>query len=187
MDYRPMGYSLPNPNPENVVSSSGKIFIFTWEINQTIFTVFSRVILTPLLSIRKINHLESLKDISLVHQQDFPGGSEGKASVYNAGDLDSIPGSGRSPGEGNGYPLQYSCLEKSMDREPRGVQSIGSQRAIHDWVTNTFTYFHILSWGQFPEGWCLRAVCLLAWRSSLGLETTNATYFVCVCVCSLSI
>jgi len=42
----------------------------------------------------------------------FPGGSEGKASAYNAGDPGSIPpGSGRSPGEGNGNPLQYSCLE----------------------------------------------------------------------------
>ena len=47
---------------------------------------------------------------------DFPGGSDGKASVYNAGDLGSIPGSGRSPGEGNGNPLQYYCLENSMDR-----------------------------------------------------------------------
>ena len=46
----------------------------------------------------------------------FPGGSDGKESAYNAGDLDLIPGSGRSPGEGNGYPLQYSCLENSMDR-----------------------------------------------------------------------
>ena len=46
---------------------------------------------------------------------DFPGGSDGKASAYNAGDLGSIPGSGRSPGEGNGKPLQYSCLEYPMD------------------------------------------------------------------------
>ena len=46
---------------------------------------------------------------------DFPGGSDGKASVYNAGDPGSIPGSGRSPGEGNGNPLQYSCLEYPMD------------------------------------------------------------------------
>ena len=43
--------------------------------------------------------------------QGFPGGSNGKESVYTAGDLGSIPGSERSPGEGNGYPLQYSCLE----------------------------------------------------------------------------
>ena len=47
----------------------------------------------------------------------FPGGSEGKASAYSAGDLGSIPGSGRSPGEGNGNPLQYSCLENPMDGE----------------------------------------------------------------------
>ena len=46
----------------------------------------------------------------------FPGGSEGTASAYNAGDLGSIPGSGRSPGEGNGSPLQYSGLENAMDR-----------------------------------------------------------------------
>ena len=46
----------------------------------------------------------------------FPGGSDGKASAHNAGDLGSIPGSGRYPGEGNGNPLQYSCLENSMDR-----------------------------------------------------------------------
>ena len=46
---------------------------------------------------------------------DFPGGSDGKASVYNAGDLGSIPGSGRFPGEGNGNPLQYSCLENPTD------------------------------------------------------------------------
>ena len=47
----------------------------------------------------------------------FPGGSEVKASASNAGDLDLIPGSGRSPGEGNGNPLQYSCLENPMDGE----------------------------------------------------------------------
>ena len=49
-------------------------------------------------------------------KEDFPGDSDGKESAYNAGDLRLIPGSGRSPGEGNGYPLQYSCLENSMDR-----------------------------------------------------------------------
>ena len=45
----------------------------------------------------------------------FPGSSDGKESTCNAGDLDSIPGLGRFPGEGKGYPLQYSCLENSMD------------------------------------------------------------------------
>ena len=46
---------------------------------------------------------------------DFPGGSDSKVSAYNAGNPGSIPGSGRSPGEGNGNPLQDSCLEKPMD------------------------------------------------------------------------
>ena len=46
----------------------------------------------------------------------FPGGSDGKKPACNVGDPGSIPGSGRSPEEGNGYPLQYSCLENSMDR-----------------------------------------------------------------------
>ena len=44
---------------------------------------------------------------------DFPGGSDGKASAYNEGDPGSIPGSGRSPREGNSNSLQYSCLEKN--------------------------------------------------------------------------
>ena len=47
---------------------------------------------------------------------DFPAGSDGKASVYSVGGLGSIPRSGRFPGEGNGNPLQYSCLENPMDR-----------------------------------------------------------------------
>ena len=48
--------------------------------------------------------------------KDFPGGSDGKVSAYNAEDPGSIPGLGRSPGEGNGNPLQYSCLENPMGR-----------------------------------------------------------------------
>ena len=59
----------------------------------------------------------------------FPGGSAAKESACNAGDLVLISGLGRSPGEGNGYPLQYSGLENSMDST---VQSIGSQRVRHD-------------------------------------------------------
>ena len=51
----------------------------------------------------------------------FPGSSDGKASAYNVGDLGSIPGSGRSPGEGNDNPLQYSCLENPRDRGAWGA------------------------------------------------------------------
>ena len=57
------------------------------------------------------------KSISnLRYAEDFPGGSDGKASAYNVGDPGSIPGSGRSSGEGDGNQLQYSCLENPMDR-----------------------------------------------------------------------
>ena len=51
----------------------------------------------------------------------FPGDSDGKESACNAEDLGSVSGSGRSPGERNGYPLQYSCLENSMDRGTWGA------------------------------------------------------------------
>ena len=52
---------------------------------------------------------------------DLPSGSDGKVSAYNAGDLGSIPGLGRSPGEGKDYPFQYSGLENSMDCIVHGV------------------------------------------------------------------
>ena len=63
----------------------------------------------------------------------LPGGSDGKESTCNAGDLGLTLGSGRSSGEGKGNPLQYSCLGNPMDREePGGLQSLGSQRVGHD-------------------------------------------------------
>ena len=52
----------------------------------------------------------------MIKSTGFPGRSDGKESACNAGDLDSTPGSGRSPGEGNGNPLQYSYLENTVDR-----------------------------------------------------------------------
>ena len=58
----------------------------------------------------------------------FPGGSDGKESACDEGDLDSIPGSVRSPGEENDSPFQYSCLENPMDR----LQSMGLQRVRHN-------------------------------------------------------
>ena len=54
------------------------------------------------------------KDFLKFPHADFPGDSDGKASAYNEGDPGSIPGSGRSPGEGKGNPLQHSCLENPM-------------------------------------------------------------------------
>ena len=65
--------------------------------------------------------------------KDFPGGSDGKASVYNVRDLGSIPGLGRFPGEGNGNPLQYSCLENPLDGGAWcKLLSMGLQRVGHD-------------------------------------------------------
>ena len=70
----------------------------------------------------------------------FPSGSAGKESACNAGELGLIPGLGRSPGEGKGYPLQYSGLENSMDYTVYGVTK--SRTRLND--------FHSI-WGQHPE------------------------------------
>ena len=59
---------------------------------------------------------------------DFPGGSDGKAAAYNAGDLGSIPGSGRSPGEGNSNLLSILAWKIPWTDEPGRPQTIGSQR-----------------------------------------------------------
>ena len=65
----------------------------------------------------------------LKNNKDYPVGSDGKESACNAGDLGTIPGLGRSPGEGKDNPLQYSCLENPMDRGTwQATQSIGSQK-----------------------------------------------------------
>ena len=71
----------------------------------------------------------------------FPGGSAGKESACNVGDLDSIPGLERSPGKGNGYPLQYSGLENSMDYIVHGVAK--SRTRLSD------VHFHTLFHGFF--------------------------------------
>ena len=70
----------------------------------------------------------------------FPDGSDGKDSACSAGDLSSTLGSGRPPGEGNGYPFHYSCIEIPWTQEPGGLQSMGSQRVRYDWVSDTFTF-----------------------------------------------
>ena len=81
---------------------------------------------------------------------DFPGGSDGKASVYNAGDLGSIPESGRIPGEGNGNPLQYSCLENPKDGSPWGCKEsdMAEQLNFHFlyiFTLNVLSFFHKIS------------------------------------------
>ena len=76
----------------------------------------------------KSNHFGANVIISFFLWLSNIGGSAGKESACNAGDLGSVPGLGRSPGEGKGYPLQYSSLENS------GLQRVG-----HDWATFPFT------------------------------------------------
>ena len=69
---------------------------------------------------------------ALLYMGLVPGGLVGKESTCNAGEPGSIPGLGRSPGEGNNNPLQYSCLENSMDIGADGLQSMRLQRVGHD-------------------------------------------------------
>ena len=96
--------------------------------------------------------------LSLVHCAPSPAspdellliGSVGKDSACNAGDLGLIPGSGRSLGEESVHPLQYSCLENSMDRGAwRAVCNPWGCKVRHDWLTNTFSpplpfFFHVM-------------------------------------------
>ena len=70
-----------------------------------------------------------------MYMYGFPGGSVSKESACNASDPGSIPGSGRSPGEGNGNPVQYSCLENSTDRalmgySPWGLKELGTSEQL---------------------------------------------------------
>ena len=89
---------------------------------------------TPVPELSKTTHCKPsvYKKSSLTSPSHFPGGSDGKESACNSGDLGSIPGSGRSPGEGLGYPLQYSGLENPKDR--------GAWRAAVHGVTKGWTW-----------------------------------------------
>ena len=88
----------------------------------------------------------------------FPAGSDGKESACNVGDLGSIPGSRRSPGEGNGNPLQILAWEIPWTEEPGGLQSTGSQRVVHHWATSLSsslcsTYFVLMFYSLLEKGW----------------------------------
>ena len=72
----------------------------------------------------------SIKHVILIGTP-YTVGSDGKESACSAGDLGLIPASGIFPGEGDGSPLQYSCLGNLMDGEPGGIQSMGLQRVRH--------------------------------------------------------
>ena len=84
---------------------------------------------------------------------DFSGGSEGKASVYSAGDLGSIPRLGSFPGEGNGNPLQYSCLENPMEGGAwrAAVHGVSKSRTWLSDFTFTFNQSGYNSWNHFSQ------------------------------------
>jgi len=82
----------------------------------------------------------------LQYSWDFPCGSVGKESTCNVGDLGSIPGLGRSPGEGKGYPLQYSGLENSMDYSPWGRKESDTS----EWLSLSLSLNPLLSFWKSP-------------------------------------
>ena len=77
---------------------------------------------------------------------DFPCSSVSKEFACSAGDLGSIPGLGRSPGEGNGNPLQYHCLENLMDRGAWWAAVQGAAKSRHDWANSTYLLALLYTW-----------------------------------------
>ena len=103
----------------------------------------------------------------------YPGGSDGKESTCRIGDLNSIPGLGRSPGEGNGNPLQYSCMENPMDR---GAWQAIVHGVTKSWIwlndkhthTHTHTKLNMSLWVKAPVMWKLSETtyvgkCICPW------------------------
>ena len=105
----------------------------------------------------------------------FSSGSDGKESVCSAGDPDSIPGLGRSPGEGNGYLLQYSSLKNSMDRGAwwATVLRVAKGQIRYSWATKTFmstfinihTTFFILSFEIYSYDSAYLCINLNGWQN----------------------
>ena len=115
----------------------------------------------------------------------FPGGSEVKASACNVGDLGSIPRSGRSPGEGNGNPLQYSCLENPMDGGAWWATAYKVAKS-RTWLSD-FTFSSLLPLSVIEiifvcqwKRWCLRGrIKFLAGEQVVQIfwERKNIVYF----------
>ena len=103
--------------------------------------------------------------------KNFPGGSVGKDSACIAGDLGSIPGSGKSPGEGNGNPLQYSCLENPMDRGAwwATVHEVAKSRT-------GLSDYHFTSWLQGEKDLTKNLAYLLA--VAIPLQITDILMYV---------
>ena len=111
-------------------------YLFQWrndshKTSQSRLGVWSLTVWSECYKISCVSQYPSDTTVTTHITLGFPGGSAGKESAHSAGDLGSIPGSGRSPGEGNGNPLQNAGLDNPMD---------WSQRIGHDWVAFTFTF-----------------------------------------------
>ena len=94
-------------------------------------------------------------------------GSDGEESTYNAGDLGSIPRLGRSPGEGKGYPLQYSGLENSMDSIVHGVAK--SQTQLSDFHFHYYIYIYIF----FPKPHTVSIISHTSWKRNQKFREVN--------------
>ena len=104
----------------------------------------------------------------------FPGGPAGKESTCNVGDLDSIPGLGRSPGEGNGYPLQYSGLENSMECIVHGVARsrtwLSNFHVPFSWFLSIGSEFRVLRNYSVCQ---IKLTCMLDLVCRLSFETSE--------------
>ena len=140
-------------------------------------------------------HFISLRMTIIKKSTGFSGGSDGKDSACNAGNLGSIPGSGRSPGEGNGNPLQYSCLENSMDGGAWQAPIPGVTFCFHTWRTEVSHVVELKpSWES--QGWLQRgertspilkkeefAGQQIGWQNSRAVYLEAEVRVVCSVIC----
>ena len=123
----------------------GELFsAFSWVTTTSLkiglIAISSRVLVVTIIITVIISKIKCL----LQFTWSFHSGSEGKECACNAGDTGSIPGLGRAFGEGNGYPLQYSCLENSMDMRSLVDYIHGATKVGHDQVTELFCVSHTI-------------------------------------------
>ena len=130
----------------------------------------------------------------LTHEElwGFPGGSDGEGSACDAGDLGLIPGLGRCPGEKNGYPLQYSCLENSTDRGAWwATVCVITESDMTEWLTLSVSLFMraikpqkrhgeiFNAWSKWKKS-VFKGVILTTWRSATGktMETIKIYHWL---------
>ena len=126
-------HALERVSAPSVLASDPACFFFPKSLGKKILHTLPRIIFSH-------PNLACSLTPAVIRSPGFPGGSEVKVSASNAGDPGSIPGSGRSPGEGSGNPLQYSCLENPMDGEAWWATVDGVTKSRTRLGDFTFTY-----------------------------------------------